>query len=360
MEQEKKLSPDSFKFLDISWGMIFKILITILFVYFIYLIRDLIVWFIFALVLSILFEPIINILTKRKIPRIFAVTIVYLFFFGILAYVSYISLPFLISEVRDFSAGFPQQIPVFFEKISPTFKQLGVNTFESFDTFLANFQKPLEEVTKNVFSILLVFFGGIMSTFFTIGMSFFISLEKGLMEKILILFFPKKYEDYLIGLWNKSKDKVIGWFLMRVIGVIFVGLSSYIAFLILNIDYPVSLAAIAGVFDFVPIVGPLIAAIIIFITVALDSVLKAIFVIVVFAIIGSIENNVLFPVLSRKIIRVPPLIVLVSLFIGGKLWGVVGAIVLVPLIAIMFEFLKDFIKENKEEMFFNSSSRNNE
>jgi|GEM_PF-194683 len=360
MNQEKKLSPESFKFLDISWGTIFKILAAIVFAYFVYLIKDLIVWFIFALVISILFEPIINFLIKRRIPRTFAVLSAYLFFFGILTFSVYSSLPFLISEIRNFSAGFPQQIPIFFEKVSPMFKQLGINTFESFDAFLADFQKPLEEITKNIFNILIVFFGGIMAAFFTIGMALFISLEKGLMEKFLILFFPKKYENNLIELWNKSKEKVIGWFLMRIIGVIFVGLSSFIIFKILNVNYPVSLAVIAGTFDFVPIVGPLLAAILIFITVALDSFAKAIFVIVAFALVEIAENAILFPLLSRRMIRVSPLIVLAGLFIGAKIWGFLGAIILVPLMAIMFEFLKDFIRQNKEEMIFSSSSRTEE
>jgi predicted PurR-regulated permease PerM len=44
-------------------------------------------------------------------------------------------------------------------------------------------------------------------------------------------------------------------------------------------------------------------------------------------------------------------VVLVALFIGGKLWGVLGAILLIPLVAILFEFLKDFLKEKKEELF---------
>lgn len=360
MTEEKKPLSNSVKFLDISWGTIFKILAAVVFIYFVYLIRDLIIWFIFALVISILFEPIIIFLIKRKIPRTFAVLLVYLFFFGILAYSAYSSLPLLISEIRNFSAGFPQQIPVFFEKISPMFKQLGMNTFESFDAFLADFQKPLEEITKNIFNILIVFFGGIMAAFFTVGMALFISLEKGLMEKFLILFFPKKYENNLIELWNKSKEKVIGWFLMRIIGVIFVGLSSFVVFKILNVNYPVSLSIVAGTFDFVPIIGPLLAAILIFITVALDSFAKAIFVIVAFTLIQVAENSILLPILSRRMIKVSPLIVLAGLFIGAKIWGFLGAVILVPLIAIIFEFLKDFIKQNKEEMLFDSSSRTEE
>jgi len=356
MDQENSLAPKSSKLLDISWGTILKISVSVVFIYFLYLIKDLIIWFIFALVLSILFEPAIGLLAKRRIPRVFAVTLIYLLVFGTIGCVFYLATPFFISEVRNFSESFPQQVPVLFERISPTFERVGINTFESFDVFLANFQKPFEEMAKNILNVLVIFFGGIFAAFFTIGMAFFISLEKGFVEKILALFFPKKYENYLLGLWGKSKEKVIGWFLMRIIGVIFVGLSTYIAFLILDVNYPVSLAAIAGIFDFVPIIGPLVAAIILFITVALDNFLKAVFVIAVFALIGTIENNVLFPLLSRRIIRVPPIIVLVGLFIGGKLWGVAGAIIMVPLLAILFEFLKDFFREKKDEIFLGVSS----
>ena len=357
MDQEKSSVSGSSRLLDISWGTIFKVAIAVIFIYFLYLIKDLIIWFIFALILSILFEPAIGLLTKRRIPRFLAVTFAYLFVFGIIGLVFYLATPFLISEIRNFSGTFPQQVPVLFEKISPTFERVGINTFESFDVFLANFQKPFEEMAKNVFNILVIFFGGIFSAFFTISMAFFLSLEKGLVEKVLALFFPKKYEDYFLGLWSRSKEKVIGWFLMRIIGVVFVGLSSYVAFMILDVNYPVSLAAIAGIFDFVPIVGPLVAAIVLFITVALDNFLKAVFVIAVFALIGTIENNVLFPLLSRRIIRVPPILVLVGLFIGGKLWGVAGAIIMVPLLAILFEFLKDFFREKKDEIFLGISSK---
>lgn len=356
MDQENSLIPRSSKLLDISWGTILKISASVIFIYFLYLIKDLIIWFIFALVLSILFEPAIGLLTRRKIPRFFAVALIYLLVFGAIGFVFYLATPFFISEVKNFSESFPQQVPILFERISPIFERVGINTFESFDIFLANFQRPFEEMAKNIFNVLIVFFGGIFAAFFTVSMSFFLSLEKGFVERILALFFPKKYEDYLLGLWGRSKEKVIGWFLMRVIGVIFVGVSTYIAFLILDVNYPVSLAAVAGIFDFVPIVGPLVAAIILLITVALDSFLKAVFVLAVFAIIGVIENNVLFPLLSRRIIRVPPILVLVGLFIGGKLWGVAGAIIMVPLLAILFEFLKDFFREKKDEIFLGISS----
>ncbi len=273
------------KILDISWGTILKISITIIFIYFLFLIKGLIIWFIFALVISILLEPAIGILSRRRVPRLVAVVSIYLFIFGILSCLLFLALPFFISEIQNFSEVLPQQIPGFFERISPFFRQLGIEAFESFDTFMDSFRGLFEEMARNIFSTLIVLFGGILATFFTISMAIFLSMEKGLMERGLALFFPKKYEAYLLDLWKRSKEKVVGWFLMRIIGVIFVGLSSYLAFEILEVNYPLSLAGIAGILDFIPIIGPLIAIIIISMTVSVDSLLKAVFVFAAFGII---------------------------------------------------------------------------
>ena len=99
------------KILDISWGTIFKVSITALCLYFLYLIKELIIWFIFALIISILFEPVIGILTKRRVPRLVAVVFIYLFVFGILSYAFYLALPFFIFESQNFSEVLPQHIP---------------------------------------------------------------------------------------------------------------------------------------------------------------------------------------------------------------------------------------------------------
>lgn len=349
--QEKRDS--SSKVLDISWGTILKIVSTVIALAFLWAVKDLLVWFLFALVISILFEPIIGFFVKKRLPRVVAAVLVYFFVFGILSYAFYSSLPYFITEIQRFSSTVPQHLPEYFEKVSPFFSGLGLEAFESFDNFLLSVRKPFEEMARNVFSTLITFLGGFFAAFFTISMAFFLSLEQGLMEKGLTLFFPKRFEAYLYNLWQSSKRKVVGWFLMRIVGVLFVGLSAYLSFKILGVHYPVSLAALMGIFDFIPIVGPLVATIFVVMVVSTDSLLKALFVFAALGLIQLIENAILLPALSKRMIRVPSVVVLVALFIGGKLWGVLGAILAVPLFAILFEFLKDFIQERKEELFLN-------
>lgn len=343
--------------LDISWGTIFKIIVAAASLYFLFLIKELIIWFLFALIISIILEPVIKFLVKRKIPRSVSTIFVYFFIFSIACFFIYLTVPFFITEIQSFSKILAVEIPNYFEKVSPVLRDSGIETFENFETFINNFQEPLKKMSGNVFNTFIAFFGGILATFFTISLAIFLSLEKKLMEKGLALFFPKKYENYLLNLWNRSKNKVTGWFLTRILSVVFVGILSYLAFVALKVDYPVSFAIFIGAFDFIPIIGPLIAAIFICAAISMDSLLKAAFVLIVLALIQIIENNVLMPVLTGKIVKISPALVLIALFIGGELWGILGAVLLVPLVAMLFEFLKDFLSEKKEELFLDSSNK---
>ena len=83
--------------------------------------------------------------------------------------------------------------------------------------------------------------------------------------------------------------------------------------------------------------------------VAMTSWLKAAFFLAAFIVIQQIEGNILTPVLTKKFIGLPPALVIVSLLVGGKLWGIMGAILAIPLAGIFFEFIGDFLRRRKEE-----------
>ena len=337
------------RILDISWGTILKISIAALVFYVLYLTRQILTLFLFALIISILFNPAIEFLQKRRIPRVLAVIFLYLFTFGILGFLIYLMAPFLITEVYQFSQLFPQ----YFEKISPSLKGLGVEAFSDLESFMAVFGKTLENTTSNFFGALSSIFGGIFSTFLVITIALFLSLEEKAMERALSLFFPKKYETYALHLWSRCQRKVSGWFGVRILGCVFVGITTYIALLLFNVKYPFGLAIVAGVLEFVPIIGPLVAGAIAFLIVSLDSMTKALFVLLFFILIQQIEGNILTPVLSKKFIGLPPVLVLVALAIGGELLGILGAILTIPFFGILFEFLRDFLRKRKEEKIDN-------
>lgn len=333
------------KLLDVSWGTILKFFVFVLSLYILYQIKDIFVWFIFALIISILVNPTINFLRKLKIPRVLSVTFIYVGIFGILILLIYFTVPGFISEIKQFS----QLLPQYFEKISPPLKGLGIRAFEDIETFVSVLGGTLEKITTNILNILFLIFGGIFALIFTLSVAIFLSLEEKGVEKALILLFPQQYEEYVLPLWRRCQKRVSNWFLTRILACIFVGAATYITLLIFKAPYPFSLGLISGVLNFVPVVGPIITGVLLFVIVSVENLFKAVFILIVLILIQQVENNILTPILSKKFIGLSPVLVLVSLAIGGVLWGFLGAILAVPLAGILVEFLKDFLKKKKEE-----------
>ncbi len=333
------------KILDISWGMILKISLVAICFYVFYLIKEILVWLIFALIISILFNPAIDFLQKKKIPRVLGTIFIYFGIFGILAFLIYSIAPLFVQEIGRLAQAFPQ----YFEKIIPLLGAIGVEEFKTIECFIVFLEEILIYKAADILAILFVVFGGIFAFLFIITIAIFLSLEEKMSERTIQLIFPKKYEIYALTLWEKCQKQVSGWFGARVLGCFFVGVASYIALQILGIEYSFILALFAGFLNFIPVIGPLFTGFLLFFIIFFDSLLKAIFVVVAYFLIQQIENNMLTPILTRKFIGLPPVLVLISLAIGGALQGVLGAFLAIPIAGILFEFLRNFLKKRKEE-----------
>jgi len=331
------------KLLDVSWGTIFKIGIGFFIFYIVYFIKDILIWFFFALIISFLFDPVINFLQKLKVPRLLSVIFVYVAVFGVLGLTIYLTAPVFFSELQQFSQLFPQ----YFEKVAPTLRELGFSSFESMETFIQSLGGIFKTASSDIFSAVAVFFGGISSMLFILSIALFLSLEEKSAKEMIKLISPRRYENYALSLWEKTEAKVSGWFASRVLACLFVGVIFFISLYLFNVKYSLSLALFAGVANFVPIIGPVLSAVVVFVFVGLDSWLKAIFVIIVLTLIHQIEGNILSPILTQKFIGLPPVLVLLSLAIGAKLLGILGAILSAPVAAAIFEFRSDFTKKEK-------------
>ena len=338
---------DKNQVLDISWGTIAKIFIAIFVFYFIYLTKEIVLWFFFALAISVLLTPAVNFLKKFWLPKIVAVLIVYLAIFGILGILIYLTAPVFISELKQLS----QHLPDYFVQVSPVLQQMGFDTAKTFDSFTQLLVNSLAQSSMGVLSALMTFFGGLYSTAFILTTAFFLSLEDNAAESFLTLVSPKKYEENITSLFQRAQNKVSGWFGARILACLFVGVASYVVFYIFGVQYAFILALISGILNFVPYIGPWITIIllVVFVAVSSGSWLLVLYVAIAVLVIQEIENKLLTPLLMKKMVDVPPVLVLISLLVGAKLFGFLGVIFAVPVFGIIYEFLKEFLVKRKEE-----------
>lgn len=335
---------DQSRVLDISWETIFKLAFAGAAFYILFLIRDILIWLVFALIISVLFNPAVKFL-RKFMPRALAVILIYVAIFGIIGLSIYMIVPVFIAEINQFSQNFLS----YFEKIAPPFRGLGIEAFESLEKFTTALETQLSAVSSSFFSALVLIFGGVFSTLTILSIALFLSLEEDGLDKVIKALSPKRYEAVVLSILEKSEAKVSGWFGARILCSIFIGIMTFLICYVLSINYAVSFGLFSAIFNFIPFVGPIIAGGMIAIIVAADSWLKAIFFVVAYILIQQIEGNILTPVLTKKFIGLPPALVIVALLIGGKLWGLMGALLAIPIAGILFEFLRDFLKRRKEE-----------
>jgi predicted PurR-regulated permease PerM len=331
--------------LDISWGTLLKISFLIVIFYILYQVKDILVWFLSAAIISIILNSPINFLRKLKIPRFIAVILVYVTLLGCFVVLVYFISPLFVGEIKKFS----QNLPRYFEALSPFFNTLEINIFQDVETFVNTVGKSLEKITANILNSLFLVFGGVFAFIFILFSAIFLSLEEKWLEKTFALFFPPEYEDYSLSLARRCQKKVSSWFLSRIVACIFVGILTYLTLLIFNVDYPLSLGLLSALFNFIPVVGPLGMVFLFFTFIGPANLFKAVLVVIVFTLIQQIENNILTPILSKKFVDLSPVLVLLSLTIGGILFGFLGAILAVPLAGIISEFLKDFLRKKRQE-----------
>ncbi len=339
MSQEQTLS--------VSWESIIKLFIAIFALYLVYLCREIALWFLFGLAISVLLEPAIVFLRKTRIPKIIAILLVYLSIFGALGVLIYLTAPVFIFELKQFS----QYLPGYFTQISPFLQSLGFDVAKGFSSITEFLVGGLQESSKGVLNAVMAFFGGVSSTAFILAIAFFLSLEERGLERFLALVSPKKYEEQIFSFFEMAQSKVAGWFGARILACLYVGAGSFVVFYIFGIKYVFMLALMAGFLNFIPYIGPLFTAIMLalIIMVSSGSWMMVLYVLIAVTLVQATENMILTPILMKKLINIPPVLVLISLVVGAKLFGFLGAIFAVPVSGIFYEFIKELLGKRREE-----------
>ncbi len=329
--------------IDVSWATLAKIGLALAIGYGAYLAREVLLLALSGLIISTLFNPAIDFLTRFGIARGAAVFMVYVSIFGALGAVIYFIAPLFIVETQQLG----QLFPVYFEKVAPFLSGLGFAVFQSMDAFVAAIRDWLAGASSSIIGSMAAVFGGIFAMFIVITAAVFFSLEQEGIKKSVALLAAKNREKSALEWWQRAQIKVSGWFAVKLIAMTAVGVSTSLACWALDIRYPIFLGFFAGIIDIVPFIGPIISTIVLVLVALIDSWEKAISIVVIFTIIQQLESNLIIPMLAKKFIEFPAILVLISLLVGEALWGFAGAILAIPVFGIFYDFARDYLVKQK-------------
>ena len=173
--------------------------------------------------------------------------------------------------------------------------------------------------------------------------SFYFSVDKEKFTLKVKKSIPNKYRDDLAFLANRIDVALQQFIRGRMLMAIFVGILTMIYLLILRVDFAIIIGLITCVADIIPYVGPLLGCVPAVLFALVDSPAKAFWVLVLFVVVQWVENNILAPKLIGDSTGLNPLLILISIIIGGGIFGVWGMVISVPITSIIC-ILIDFAK----------------
>ncbi len=291
--------------------------------WFLYFISDIVMQLFVALLLVTILNPIIVKLSKYKIPKIVSIMLAYLLVFGLFGTAIASILPPLIEQTTNLATSLPNY-----------YQSLHISKYVSQDItsqIFSQFGTLPSQIVKFGFSL----FGNILSVLTVAIFSFYMLLVRDKFDSSLEFMVGKDKAKGMAGLVNTLEIKLGGWARGQFLLMLSIGVFSYLGFIILGIPYALPLAMLAGIFEIIPYIGPIIAAVPAIILGFSISPFLGFASVGLAILIQQIENYILVPKIMEKSTGVSPIITLISLAVGLRIAGVVGMIISIPIVLII-------------------------
>jgi len=302
-----------------------------------------------AIIMGTVIRPIVHWLYRRGLPKVAGVLLVYVLL--LILFIGFIILLFPL--VFDQGAAIIKMVPDYYQNLrswigdSPNHLIASLNQFlpSVIPGFEAVYQTAPEQLASAEQALVYVATASkyVFYTIVILLFAFYWTLDGPRTIHSLILMLPKAHRESIAGLINAMETKV-GYFIAgQGVLCLVIGVLALIAYLIIGLPNALVLALVAGALEAVPMIGPTLGAIPAGLIALSISPSKLIWVVVATVIIQVLENNFLVPRIMRKAVGVNPFVSLLAIFAFSSLFGIAGALMAIPIAAIVQLLLDHFI-----------------
>lgn len=334
MNEQKKYT------LDISYEGIFRLVISAVGLFFLYYLRDIIFILFIAIFITLIIVPAVDSLEKKNIPRMVASMLIFSLVFIFFGFVVYLIAPPLAKQLSQLSAIIPLYIASHSFIIDASL--LRSEFYGPLQNLLSEASVYFRNITSSLFVGIFNLLGGFMSFILTIIISFYLTIEENGIERFVRNVIPLSLQDRSLKVIKRVQFKLGRWFLGQLSLGLIVGIMSYVGLYFLGIrDYALVLAVIAGILELIPLIGPVLSAIPAVIIALTYSINLGFLTLILYFMIQQFENYLIVPKVMEKSVNLHPIVIIVAIVIGGKIFGIMGSLLAVPVAATISIILDD-------------------
>jgi predicted PurR-regulated permease PerM len=313
-----------------------------------YSLRVVVFLFFVAIVIGTAIRPAVEWLHRRGVSRAVGVIILYVLIAALISGILALVLPLIAEQSTQIAQNLPQYYTSFREALvnsnNRLLQNIGLRVPSEFSLLInrnaatVNTEKVLTQVGQTMLYTNLIV-KGILSTLAIFLLAYYWTQESTLAIRGFLRLFPPQRKKNVREFLQLAETKLGGYIRGQGLLCLAIGLAAFVAYVLIGLPYTLVLAIFAGVMEMVPIFGPALGAI-----PALSVVLsidpgKAIWVVVATVVIQMLENVFLVPRIMKSSTGVNPIIVLLSLIAFSSVFGFAGALLALPLAAIIQLFV---------------------
>ncbi len=300
-----------------------------------------------ALVLAYLLEGVVRMLERRRVPRLLAVNVVFLFFFvGLLllffAIIPVVAgqiaqlideLPRILNAAQALVLQLPQQYPQFFseEQVTEMIFAVRREALDFGQRLVTSFsvQSVLVLITLLVYLVLLPF------------LVFFFLKDKARLVGWLTNYMPKD-RDLLVTIWRDIDRQIGNYIRGKFLEIFIVWVVTYVTFTFFGLSFAMLLSLAVGLSVIIPYIG----AAVVTLPVGIIAYFQFgfgdtfIWIMVAYFIIQALDGNVLVPILFSEVVNLHPVAIIVAILVFGGIWGFWGVFFAIPLATVIQAILK--------------------
>ena len=330
--------------INIPFRTIMRIVLVMLGIYFLYLSLDVLALLFISIIVASALTPWVDWWQRYRIPRSVGVIIIYVVVFFVISAMIFLLIPPLVEQIRALAINLPNIYGRAVLGLQQLQNGVDIDTAATLQSALDNLGSSLAKATTSIFTALNSIFGGLIQLMVVLVISFYLIVQENGLKKFLRSVTPAKYQPYLMQLINRINIKIGQWFRAQLLLMLVIFALTYLGLWALGMNYVLVLALWAGLTEIIPYIGPIIGAVPAIFLAFTVSPTMGFLVLLLYVVIQQLENNILVPTIMRKAVVLNPIVSILVILVGAKIFGIIGAVLSIPVATVVAVFLSDFFE----------------
>ena len=294
-----------------------------------------------ALVIAFLLQGVVSALTRRGLPHLLAVILVFLAFISVLLTLAFILMPLIWNQL----VGLVQETPRMFASGQGWLDELqtrypNIITPDQMQNWIGVASREISQLGQRALTLSLASLGNIMSLIIYLVLVpilvFFMLKDRDVLVGFMLSLLPQK-RTLLSRIWREMDDQIANYIRGKFIEIIIVGTVTFFTFAFFGLPYTALLAVLVGFSVLVPYIGAAVATLPVAAVAGFHFGLSEefVYVLVAYGVIQALDGNVLAPVLFSETNNIHPVSIIVAVLFFGGIWGFWGVFFAIPLATLL-------------------------